>query len=179
MIGRLLRARYELVGLIQDGPIFATYSARDKIQGRDLSVRVVKAPFNKESEFVDRLVSTVQKYSTVQSPNVERLLSVESDDGMSFILGDLTRGPSLEDRIGKLAPFSIPVSVGTAISILHALDAIHRARLVHGDLNPQHLAVMADGDVRLQLAGVWESYSASPTAGLWCCRAWRPISLPR
>ena len=43
VIGKLsLKARYELVGLIQDGPIFATYAAKDKVQGRDLSARVSK-----------------------------------------------------------------------------------------------------------------------------------------
>ena len=166
MIGRLLKSRYEVVGLLQDGPVFATYSARDRIQGRDLSVRILKHPFSEECDFVDRLVATVQKYSIIQSANIERLHSVESDQGLPFILGDLTRGPSLADRIKKLAPFSVPVSVGTAMSILHALDSVHRSGLVHGDLNPQYLAVMADGDVRLQMAGVWEAYSGSPTAGM-------------
>lgn len=178
MIGKLLKARYELVGLIQDGPIFATYSARDRIQGRDISIRVVKSPFSHEVEFVDRLAATVQKYAIVQSTSVERLSSVESEDGLPFILGDLTRGPSLADRIRKLAPFSIPVSVGTAISILHALDAVHRTGLVHGDLNPQNMAVMADGDVRLQLTGVWEAYSSSPTAGIIVLPGMAPYLAP-
>lgn len=178
MIGKLLKARYELVGLIQDGPLFTTYSARDKIQGRDLSVRAVKFPYSEETEFVDRLMATVQKYSIIQSANIERLHSVESDQGIPFILGDLTRGPNLADRIKKLAPFSVPVSVGTAMSILHALDAVHRTGLVHGDLNPHHLAVMADGDVRLQMTGVWEAYSGSPTAGIMVLPGMAPYLAP-
>ena len=178
MIGKLFKARYELVGLLQDGSIFATYAARDRIQGRDLSIRILKPPFAHEKEFIDRLAVTVQKYAVIQTANVERLTSLESDDGVPFILGDLTRGPSLADRIRKLAPFSIPVSVGTAISVLHALDAVHRTGLVHGDLNPQNLAVMADGDVRLQLTGVWEAYSASPTAGVIVLPGMAPYLAP-
>jgi len=178
VIGKLIKARYELVGLLQDSPIFSTYAARDKIQGRDLSVRIIKPPFGQEQEFIDRLALTVQKYAVIQTANVERLASVETDDGVPFILGDLTRGPSLADRIKKLAPFSIPVSVGTAISILHALEAVHRHGLVHGDLNPQNLAVMADGDVRLQLTGVWEAYSASPTAGMVVLPGMAPYLAP-
>lgn len=178
MIGKLYKARFELVGLLHDGPIFATYAARDRIQGRDLSVRVLKQPYGQEREFVERLAKTVLKYSVIQTANVERLSSVETDDGVSFILGDLTRGPSLADRIRKLAPFSIPVSIGTAISILHALESIHRHGLVHGDLNPQNLAVMADGDVRLQLTGVWEAYSSSPTAGVMVLPGMAPYLAP-
>ncbi len=178
MIGKLLKSRYELVSLIQDGPIFATYQARDKIQGRDLSVRVIKIPYADEPDFVDRLVTTVQKYSVIQSANIERLHSVESDQGIPFVLGDLTRGPSLSDRIKKLAPFSIPVSVGTVMSILQALDAVHRTGLVHGDLNPHHMSVMADGDVRLQMTGIWEAYSGSPTAGIVVLPAMAPYMAP-
>ncbi len=178
MIGILLKARYELVGLLQDSPIFATYAARDRIQGRDISIRVIKPPFGGEQDFIDRLATTVQKYGIVQNANVERLQSVETDDGITFIIGDLTRGPSLADRIRKLAPFSIQVSVGTAISILHALDSVHRTGLVHGDLNPQNLAVMADGDVRLQLTGIWEAYSASPTAGVVVLPGMAPYLAP-
>lgn len=178
MIGKLLKSRYELVGLIQDGPIFATYSARDRIQGRDLSIRVLKQPFAQESDFVDRLTATIRKFTVIQSASVERLTGVESDDGVTYVLGDLTRGPSLGDRIRKLAPFSIPVSVGTTISILHALDSVHRHGLVHGDLNPQNLAVMADGDVRLQLTGVWEAYSSSQTAGVLVLPGMAPYLAP-
>ena len=178
MIGKILKARYELVGLLHEGPIFSTFAARDRIQGRDLSIRIIKPPFSHEPSFIDRLANTVQKYSVVQSANIERLTSVESEDGTSFVLGDLTRGPSLADRIRKLAPFSIPVSVGTAISILHALDAVHRSGLVHGDLNPQNMAVMADGDVRLELTGIWEAYSASPTAGVIVLPGMAPYLAP-
>ena len=174
----MLKSRYELVGLIQEGPIFATYAGRDRIQGRDVSLRLLKQPFSKETEFIDRLSVTVQKYASLQSVNVERLHSLETDGNDPYILGDLTRGPSLSDRIRKLAPFSIPVSVGTAISILHALDSVHRSGLVHGDINPQNLILMADGDVRLQLTGIWEAYSGSPTAGIMVLPGMAPYLAP-
>lgn len=165
MIGSLLRSRYELTGLITDGPIFAGYSARDRLTGRDVCVRVVKQPFAAEDAFIQVLSKAVVKHSAVHSAGVEALNEVDSDEGMAFVVGELTRGPSLTDRVRKLAPFSVPVSVATGISICQALDSVHRLGFVHGDLQSSNITVLADGDVKLQLTGIWEAYSASPTAG--------------
>jgi len=178
VIGSLLGERYEITGLLGEATIFATYSARDRHQGRDVAVRVLRQPFSRDSVFVARLRETVKKYSVLRSANIETLYEVDQDDANSYVVGDLTRGPSLADRIRKLAPFSIPVSVGTAISLCQALDVIHRAKMAHGDLNPTNIAVLADGDVRLQLTGVWEAYSASATAAAMVLPTMSPYLAP-
>jgi len=178
LIGSILGGRYELTGLLADGPIFGTYSARDRQSGRDIAVRVLKLPFARDQVFVDRLKNTVAKYRSLTSANIEALYDVEQHEGNAYILGDLTRGPSLADRIRKLAPFSIQVSVGTIISVCAALDGLHKARVAHGDLNPQNIAVLADGDVRLQLAGIWEAYSASSTAAAMILPSMSPYLSP-
>jgi serine/threonine-protein kinase len=165
VIGALLRSRYELTGLFSDGPIFAAYSARDRLTGRDVSVRIVKPPFSAEPSFIQALSLTVAKYSVVHSSGVEGQTEVDEDEGLAFMVSDFTRGPTLADRIRKLAPFSIPVSVSTGISICQALDSVHRLGFVHGDLQSGNITVLADGEVKLQLTGIWEAYSASPTAG--------------
>ncbi len=178
MIGALLRSRYELTGLVTDGPIFAGYSARDRLTGRDVSVRVVKPPFASEPAFIQALSQTVAKYSVVHSIGVESQTEVDEDEGMAFMVSELTRGPSLSDRIKKLAPFSIPVSVSTGISICQSLDSIHRLGFVHGDLQGSNLSVLADGEVKLQLTGIWEAYSASPTAGAIVVGSMAPYMAP-
>lgn len=178
MIGSILRSRYELTGLLADGPVFSTYSARDRQSGRDLAVRVVKSPFARDTLFVERLAETVAKYRQFHGANIEGLVEVDEDDQAAFIVGDLTRGPSLADRIRKLAPFSIQVSVGTAISLCNAAAPLHKAGVAHGDLNPQNVAVLADGDVRLQLTGIWEAYSGSATAAAMVLPSMSPYLAP-
>lgn len=178
MIGSILRSRYELTGLLADGPVFSAYSARDKQTGRDLAIRIIKSPFSRDAVFVERLGETVAKYRQFHSLNIEGLFEVDQDDQNAFIIGDLTRGPSLADRIKKLAPFSIQVSVGTAISLCQAVEPVHKARVAHGDLTPQNIAVLADGDVRLQMTGIWEAYSGSVTAGAMVLPSMSPYLAP-
>ncbi|MEZ0326409.1 MAG: PASTA domain-containing protein, partial [Fimbriimonas sp.] len=121
---------------------------------------------------------TADKYSLIKSPQIEPVLEVANDNGQGFIVSELTRGPSLADRIRKLAPFSIPVSVVTAISICQALETLHRSKMSHGDLTPSNIATLANGDARLQLTGIWEAYSMSPSAGAMVLPSMAPYLAP-
>lgn len=178
MIGTILQGRYELTGLLADGAIFATYSARDRAQNRDVAIRLIKPPFSRDTKFIDRIRETVIRYGNVQGASIEAIYQVEQDEANVYLVGELTRGPSLADRIRKLAPFSIQVSVGTGISICQALESLHRAHVAHGDLNPANIAVLADGDVRLQLTGMWEGYSGSATAAAMVLPTMSPYLAP-
>lgn len=165
MIGSLLRIRYELTALLHEEPVFAAYAARDRVDARDVGIRLFQPAFSNEGEMVTRLKHVVQKMARVRHPGLEALIDVDEDNGRPFLVTELSRGVTLSERIRKLAPFSVPVAVATAISICEALDSLHQAGLAHGDLNPLNIVAQVDGSVRLQLAGVWEIYSASPHAG--------------
>ena len=178
MIGTLLGNRYEVSTLITDGPVFATYASRDVTQGREVSIRILQAPVDREIPFFKALEAAVDKYRSVQSPNLESIWRAASENGVSYLVGDLTKGPSLAERIRRLAPFSVPVSVASGISLCTALDALHRANLAHGDVSAQNVVVLANGDLRLQLAGIWEAYGASDKAGGMVLPAMAPYLAP-
>lgn len=165
MIGTLLSNRYEVAQSIGESPIFNVYLAKDRTNGRDISIRVLKPHFAAEPEFVNRLRDVVRRYTLVTHSGLEKLWEAHSEDGSVYIAGDAPKGMNLSDRIRKLATFSVPLAVSTGISVCEALQAVHANNLVHGDVGTHNMTVTQEGDVRLQLTGIWESYSASPTAG--------------
>jgi hypothetical protein len=165
LIGEVLRVRYELTQLISEGPIFSLYAAKDRSFGREVSVRLVKAPFSQEPDFIGSLQDAVKRSHAVNHPGVERLQELDEGDGIPFLLGELSKGATLGERIKKLAPYSVPVSIAMTVSILEGLEALHRAGIVHGDINSQNIVLLPDGSAKLQLAGIWQTYSASATAG--------------
>jgi serine/threonine-protein kinase len=178
VIGAVLAGRFELTGLLAESPIFSLYSAKDRLLGREISVRLLKPPFDREPAFRAALAEAVKKSSSVQSPSVERLYELQEDGDEAYVVGDLTRAASLSDRIRKLAPFTSPVAIRSAIGIARGLDAFHKAQLVHGDVSGENVAMLADGEAKLQLGGIWEAYSASQTAGAVVLPALAPYLAP-
>lgn len=174
MIGTVLANRYELMSVLSDGPVFSVWSARDVTSHRDVCLRILKSPCDQEPAFVSALGKALDRYRKAASPYLEPMQRVISEDAYVFVVGELTRGPTLADRIRKLAPFSVQVSVGMGISLCRALEPLHRHNLAHGDVSSSHAIVLANGDIRLQMAGLWEAYGSSEDAG----RAVLPMMAP-
>jgi eukaryotic-like serine/threonine-protein kinase len=165
VIGSVLRNRYELTQLLSEGPLFNAYLAKDRVGNKEVDVRLIRAPFSGEPAFIHQLQQVTQKTNKLRYQGIESLIEVDANEGAPFLVTEVSRGTPLAERIRKLAPFSVPVSVGTAISILEALEAVHLAGIVHGDISGSTICILSDGSARLQLSGVWEAYSASTTAG--------------
>jgi serine/threonine protein kinase len=178
MIGDVLRIRYEIVSELSKGPIFTAYQAKDRLQGREVTLRLINEPFNREPAFIEAIRSTVARYSSQQSLGLETMIEVDDHDGMPFIISEFTKGQSLQERIEKLAPFSVSVAISTVISICDALSPLHHQGIAHGDINAQNVLVLPDGQCRLQLAGMWESYSGSQTAGIVALPSMAPYLAP-
>jgi eukaryotic-like serine/threonine-protein kinase len=178
MVGDVLRVRYELTQLLHEGPIFTAYGAKDRLHGREMTVRLIRDPFGGDPAFVRKLREVVERYAVIQHPGIESTIEVDEHDGKPFLLSDNTKGMSLAERIKKLAPFSVPVAVSTAISLCEALEAIHSVGLAHGDVSAVNIAALTDGQVRLQLPGLWQAYAAHPLAASIALPSMSPYLAP-
>lgn len=165
MIGTLLRVRYELIQLVDEGPIFVLYRAMDKVTSREVMIRLIREPFNSEPAFVESLKSIVRELANIQSVAVERFIDVDEDDGTPFIVSEARAGQHFDERLRRLAPYSVPVAVSLGVQILEALVTIQNAGHVHGELTSRNIVVGQDGKATVLQPGIWVTYSHSRLAG--------------
>lgn len=165
MIGALLRIRYELTAELDQGPVFTLYRAKDRVTGRDVNIRVLREPFSSETPLVDHLRNTVRELASIQAPSVERFIDVDDHEGTPFIVSESGTGQPFDERLKRLAPYSVPVAIGLAIQILESLSAVHNAGFVHGELIARHVLVGPDGKTTLLQPGLWVTYASSRLAG--------------
>ncbi len=177
MLGQTLAVKYEIGSQISDGPVFAMFSARDRLSGKNIGIRQIKMPFNSEPEFIVSLVDLLPVIR-ISHPNVESGYEVIEDSGQHYLLSELPKGSLLTERIKRFAPFTVPVSLATIEGVTEALDAIHRSGIAHGDVGPHNIIAMHDGSAKLQLAGVWKAYSSSRTAGFAVLAQMAPYLAP-
>jgi hypothetical protein len=178
VIGRVLRIRYEVTQALGEGPVFSQYVAKDRVSGREVRLRTLRPLFAEEREFVDAIGEIVAKHAAIKHPGVERLTALDDDDGLPFVVSEYSESTSLTERIRRFAPFSVPVALSIGVSIGEALSAVHQAGIVHGDLGSHNVALTQSGDARIQLAGVWEAYSRSRSAGAMVLGSMAPYLAP-
>ena len=165
MIGSLLKIRYELTELLDEGPVFSLYRATDRTQSREVLVRTLREPFNKETAFVEAIQATVALLSEIKSPNVEHFLSVDEHEGEPFILSEARTGQPFDERLRKLAPYSVPVAISMATQMADAVAFVNESGFVHGEVTAKNILVAQDGKISLLQPGIWVSYSKSRLAG--------------
>lgn len=125
-----------------------------------------------------KLREVIKGAGAVQNEGVERLLDLVDDPSLAYLVSEFSKGAILSERIRKLAPYSVAASVSMVVSILSGLEAIHNSGFVHGDPGAHNIIVQDDGSCRLELPGVWESYSASDTAGVVMLPSMAPYIAP-
>jgi len=167
VIGSVLSQRFQITQHLWDSPVFSTCVARDQETGADVFVYLIRKPFAQESSFLDGLATVVPNLGRLnEQTSLPVRALVRDGSGQPFLVGPYVRSTLLSERVRRLAPFSVPVSVSTAISVCEGLELIHEQGLIHGDLSSANVLVLPDGQVRLALPGVWQAYAASESAGI-------------
>lgn len=165
MIGEVLRVRYEVAEELSSGSLFEVFRCLDRVTGREVCVRALQEPFAHEPAFVERLKQAAQIANASGSATIEKLIELDDHEGRLLIITELAPGQPLSEKLKRLAPFSAQAAVATAIGVAEGLEALHAHGIVHGDVSAKNILVAADGRVKLTLPGLWQSFSASKTAG--------------
>lgn len=177
MIGDLVGMRYEIVQELESNPLFASFKAMDRQTGRDVRLRVLDEAYQSERKFVDALKQHAEAAKQLTHPGVERIMDVV-DDGRPTIVTEYVQANPLEERIKRLASFSVQLALGTAIGVCEALFAVHQAGFSHGDVSGKNVLVTPSGSVKLAMTGFWSTYANSSKAGLAMLRGMAPYLAP-
>lgn len=163
LTGNVLATRYELIERLSEGLLFDVYRARDLVQGRVVTVKLMRSPYYQNPRVRERLQQVVETRLRLRHPNLITLYSLEDEDGQPFLVEEFVRGLDLATRIRRTAPFTVPIAIEIMIGIVEGLNALHRAGLIHGDLRPANVLVGSEWHVWLNGSEMRAVYQADPT----------------
>ncbi len=139
-------AGYQLGDQVGAGGMAVVFRARDERLGRTVALKILAPALASDSEFRQRFISESRAAAVVDDPHVIPVYEAGEADGVLFIAmrfvgsGDLRQ---VLDREGPLAPDRTAEFVSQVAS---ALDAAHRAGLVHRDVKPGNIMVDTSAD---------------------------------
>lgn len=144
---------YRLIRKIGEGASGEVFEAEHVELGRRYAVKVLTSAHAAAHDAVDRFRKEARAVAKLSHPNLVQLHDFgKSIDGRVFLVMELLSGQTLDVHAEKGLAWR--ESVHLAIQATRALEAAHKAGVVHRDLKPQNLFLTAEGDLKLLDFGV-------------------------
>jgi serine/threonine-protein kinase len=154
-VGRVLRDKWRLDRVLGTGGFGAVYAATHR-NGKRVAIKILHRGLSVYPEVRDRFIREAYAVNAVDHPGVVSVLDDDVDeDGCIFLVMDLLKGETLEDRRirsgGKLDVFEV---LSIADQVLDVLAAAHDKGVIHRDLKPENVFLQRTGQIKLLDFGI-------------------------
>ena len=153
MSTQAVNPRYEILEATPgpDTPPYEFVKARDREEGRVVALQVLPAAvFGTNAALRQDFQNAVEKAQALEHPGILRVYDqgVADDTGDLYVVREQLRGITLQERIRRIAPFTLAVATDIAVAVAEALVAAHQAGTPHGDLRPGHVLLSPEGQIK-------------------------------
>ena len=146
--------RYELGPVLGQGGMAKVHQGLDRQLGRQVAIKVLAPPFDRDREFVERFQREARAAAGLSHPNIVAVFDSGSDDGTHYIVTELVEGETLADRLRRDGPMPQAEAVAVAVDIARALAAAHERGLIHRDIKPGNVMLLPDARVKVVDFGI-------------------------
>ena len=155
--GTVLRDRYVIEDLLGRGTRGCVYRALDRERrklpqsNQHVAVKILRASAMTGPGAQANLRVEFQCAQSMSHPNVVNVYELEQDGPLSFLTMELLEGEPLEALLERHGRQPLPRSAALAIirDVGAALVHAHERGVVHGNLQPRHIMITVNGEVRV------------------------------
>jgi len=128
------------------GTFADVYRAHDPRLDRMVALKILR---RQQSAHASAIIAEARLLAKVSHPNVVTVFGAERIGGQVGVWMSLIDGPTLEEELRTNGPFGSLAVAGIGLDLCGALNAVHRAGVVHHDVKTENIMRSADGRIVL------------------------------
>jgi serine/threonine-protein kinase len=143
--GTTLGGMYQILHEISRGAMGVVYRAEDLGLGRPVAVKTLRPDLARDQNFVERFRIEASTLAAIRHEHLVQVYAFGTDGEDVYFVMELVEGEPLEDRVelarhdGRPIPLDLVAQVAEQIG--GALDAMHRAGIMHRDVKPANILI--------------------------------------
>jgi serine/threonine-protein kinase len=137
-----LVGEYRVESTLAHGGCGTVYVARHEVIGRRAALKVLHQRLAKSPQMVERFVREARAVNRIGHPHIVDIYELGSlDDGRPYYVMELIDGIDLRRFIGEHGRVSPEETLAIIAPVCEALDAAHRAGIIHRDLKASNVLI--------------------------------------
>jgi len=143
------------------------WEAVDSRLGRRVAVKVLKAEYSSDPEFVERFRAEARTVAMLNHPGIASVhdygeTEIDGEGRTAYLVMELVNGEPLNSVIKRTGRLSLRHSLDMLEQTGRALQVAHSAGLVHRDVKPGNILITPTGQVKLTDSGIAKAVDAAP-----------------
>jgi serine/threonine protein kinase len=146
---KLLGGRYRIDALIGRGGMSDVYRGQDVVLQRQVAIKILT---DRSEDLRKRFLREAQSMARLNHPNIVGVYDAAQNDGVSYIVMELVQGRTL----ATISPSELTVHTALryVLELLEALAFAHENNVVHRDVKPANIMVLATGAIKVMDFGL-------------------------
>jgi serine/threonine-protein kinase len=155
MTDRVQLGRYRIIGELGRGAMGVVYKAEDPVLDRQLAIKTVFVPAEDadRNEYEARFTQEARAAGKLGHPGIVTIYDVGHEGGVVYMAMELLEGVDLGAQAAARR-FSVAEAVTIAERVADALAFAHDRGVVHRDIKPPNIMLIAGGRVKIMDFGI-------------------------
>ena len=147
--GEMLSGRFRILRFVAQGGMGEVYEAEDLELHERLAIKTLRLDTLEQSDALARFKREVHLARKVTHPNVCRIFdlyhhSLQGREEVVFVSMEFLRGETLAERLKRVGRLAMPEALPLIREMGSALDAAHKAGIVHRDFKPGNVVLVEE-----------------------------------
>lgn len=134
------------------------YEAYDPLMNRRVAIKELAMPQGasgpQQEERISRFKREAQAAGTLNHPNIMTVFSFAEDAGRTFMAMEYLDGGTLRNEIDTKGFIPIDRAIEIATCVLEGLGHAHSKGVIHRDIKPDNIQILANGTVKITDFGI-------------------------
>ena len=148
--------RYIILSEIGRGAMGVVYKATDSVLERPVAVKTVNITLEREyaDKYEKRFYQEARAAGSLNHPNIVTIHDVGKSGDVVFMAMEYIEGVELRTLIGEGKPLRVAQALSIAAQVAEGLAFAHQRGVVHRDVKPANIMVVANGPVKITDFGI-------------------------